>query len=99
MVAKKSSTTKKATSFWVIGKLYIIFTVTRYVVGELVSINDTWITLRDSAWVADTGRFNESLRTGKCVEIEPAPNGLTVVGVGSVVDAYLWTHEPLRMVI
>jgi hypothetical protein len=96
MVAKK---VVSKNSFWRIKQLYFIRTITMYVVGELVAIDEHEITLRDAAWIADTGRFNEALQTGKLNEVEPAPEGISIVGRGSIVDAYLWPHGPLRMVI
>jgi len=97
--AAKKRSIKTPKVFWMKGNLYIIFTVTRYIVGELVSIDDHEITLRDAAWIADTGRFSEAMRTGNCSEVEPAPDGLSIVGRGSIVDAYLWPHGPMRRMI
>jgi len=90
---------KKEETFWVIGQLYFIRTVTLYHVGELVSIDDHEITLRDAAWVVDTGRFSEALKTGQVAEVEPFPDGISVVGRGALVDAGRWPHPPLRSVI
>jgi hypothetical protein len=70
-----------------------------YILGELVSMDEHEITLRDAAWIADMGRFSEALLTGKCSEVEPAPEGLSIVGRGAIIDAYRWPHDPLRMVI
>ena len=99
MLSKKVSKKTGASKFWVIGKLYFIRTVTLYHVGELVAIDDHEITLRDTAWVVDTGRFAEALRTGQCAEVEPFQDGLTVVGRGALIDAGPWPHPPLRKVI
>jgi hypothetical protein len=96
----KTSKAKSAKSkFWIKGQLYFIRTVTMYLVGELVDIDEHEILLNDAAWVADTGRFNEMLRTGKCHEVEPCPDGLAVVGRGALVDAYPWAHGYLRIVV
>src|SRR5512147_1646426 len=90
--------TKKSDQLWVVGKMYFIRTVTMYYVGELVSVDDHEVVLRDAAWVADTGRFNEALRTGNISECEPFPDGLCGVGRGAIVDASIWAHGPLRKV-
>lgn len=95
----KRKTQKGKDKLWVVGQLYFIRTVTMYYVGELVSVDEHEVVLRDAAWVADTGRFNEALRTGRVSECEPFPDGICGIGRGAIVDASMWTHAPLRMVI
>jgi hypothetical protein len=95
---EKKKTSKKE-QLWLIGSRYFIRTVTMYYVGELVAIDDHEVTLRDAAWVADTGRFSDALRTGNVSECEPFPDGVCGIGRGSIVDASIWPHGPLRMVI
>ena len=92
------ATRKRQVSFWVPGQNYFIRTVTMYLVGELIAIDDHEITLKDAAWIADTGRFSDAMKTGKCAEVEPYPEGLMVVGRGALVDAGLWLHPLPRMV-
>ncbi len=72
---------------WVIGKKYFIRTVTMHLTGELISVGTQELVLKDAAWIADSGRFNEAIRdVTKCSEVEPfaAP---VIVGRGSIVDA------------
>ena len=72
---------------WEIGKKYFIRTVTMNLTGELVSISQQELVLKDAAWIADSGRFNEALRDiSKCDEVEPFEND-AIVGRGSIVDA------------
>jgi hypothetical protein len=107
MVTKKTSKSKRPTNKrtqkkavgWKIGKLYFIRTVTMYLVGELIAFDDHELILRDAAWVADTGRFAEAMRTGSLREVEPYPDGEVLVGRGAIVDAAPWPHGPLRMVV
>ena len=73
--------------FWVAGRAYLIRTVTMIDTGILVTIDDHEIILEDAAWIADTGRFNESLKTGIFAEVEPFPDGLVAIGRGSIIDA------------
>jgi hypothetical protein len=70
-----------------------------YLVGELIAFDDHELILRDAAWVADTGRFAEAMRTGSLREVEPYPDGEVLVGRGAIVDAAPWPHGPLRMVV
>ena len=93
--AKKSAAPK---NFWIIGKPYLIRTVTMIDTGILVSMNQHEIILKDAAWVADTGRFNEALKSGRFGEVEPFPDGLVAIGRGSIIDAVRISTAP-RMVI
>lgn len=72
---------------WEIGKNYLIRTVTMIDIGRLVAVTPTELVLVDAAWVADTGRFSECLKTGSYSEVEPFPDGRVIVGRGSVIDA------------
>jgi hypothetical protein len=78
---------KKENSSWEIGKKYFIRTVTMHLTGELIAIGDKELTLKDAAWIADSGRFNEALKDiNRCKEVEPFQD-IVIVGRGSIVDA------------
>ncbi len=85
--------------FWKRGEIYLIRTVTNYVLGRIVDLNERWILLEDAAWVASMGRFSEAMKTGKLDEVEPMPDGVWIVGVGSVVDGGPWKHGLRREVL
>ena len=73
---------------WEIGKCYLIRTVTMIQTGRCVAVHDKEICLEDAAWIADTGRFSDSLLTLDFSEVEPFPDGSVIlVGRGSIVDA------------
>lgn len=77
---------------WEIGKKYFIRTVTMHLTGELVSISAQELVLKNAAWIADSGRFNEAIRDiSKCSEVEPFANNV-IVGRGSIVDATVISH-------
>ena len=76
---------------WVIGRAYLIRTVTYFALGRLVHLGDKELMLEEASWVADTGRFHEALKSGKLVEVEPFPASL-IVGRGAIVDACEWQH-------
>ncbi len=76
---------------WVVGRAYFIRTVTMHVVGRLVSVCERELVLEDAAWVADSGRFNNALKTGALAEVEPFVDSV-IVGRGSIVDATEWRH-------
>jgi hypothetical protein len=76
-----------AQSPWEIGEAYLIRTVTMIDTGRLVAVTEHELVLEDAAWIADTGRFANCLKTGDFVEVEPFPEGRVIVGRGAVVDA------------
>ena len=82
------------TSPWCIGKAYLIRTVTMIQTGRLVAVTSQELVLEDAAWIADTGRFANALRTGEFAEVEPFPDGQVIVGRGAVIDAIQITVTP-----
>jgi len=71
---------------YVIGEKYFIRTVTHYFTGILEEVFETELVLSSCAWIADTGRFNEGLRTGFS-EVEPYPTDYVIIGRGALIDA------------
>ena len=80
---------------WVVGKSYFIRTVTMFLVGRLSAVFPGELVLEEAAWVADSGRFHDALKTGNLAEVEPflAP---VILGRGAIVDATEWSHSPVR---
>ena len=77
---------------WEVGKKYFIRTVTMHLTGELVSVSSHELVLKDAAWIADSGRFNEALKDiNNADEVEPFLNN-AIVGRGSIVDATVISH-------
>ena len=89
---------KQTVEFWEVGSAYLIRTVTMIDTGVLVQVGEHEIILKDAAWIADTGRFNESLKSGKFGEVEPFTDGLVAIGRGSIIDAVKISSAP-RIVI
>lgn len=78
-------------------KAIFIRTVTHYYTGRLVDQTATEFVLDEAAWIADTGRFSEFLRTGEPSEVEPYPGRVTV-NRGAIVDWCDWPHAlPRKM--
>lgn len=84
---------KGESSFFKIGKAYLIRTVTMINTGEVVAVNDQEILLKSAAWIADTGRYYDALSKGELKEVEPYPNGVCIIGRGAIVDAAEWTND------
>lgn len=105
MTTKKSSTksaatrtTKRPQSPLRVGNKVFLRAVTHYLTGEVVLVTRDEILLRHAAWVADTGRWADALRTGNLSEVEPYPDDLLVgVGRGALVDYCDWTHDLPRV--
>lgn len=74
-----------------VGKNYFIRTATYFCTGKLVAIYPQELVLETAAWIADTGRFNEALRTGNFHEVEPFVEPIIVNRMG-IIDATHWTH-------
>jgi hypothetical protein len=72
---------------WQIGAIYFIRTVTMADVGRLIAVTEHELVLEDAAWVADTGRFSEALRTDTYSEVEPFPDGHVIINRASIIDA------------
>lgn len=92
MAKSKTKTPPKSSNHsFEVGKCYLIRGVTMYYTGRLASISDTDLVLADAAWIADTGRFSDALRTGDLNEVEPFALPV-IVPRSSIVDATEWTH-------
>lgn len=62
-----------------LGKNVFIRTVTHHYTGNVTDVSALSLTLKDAAWIADDGRFNESLKDpDKFNEVEPFFNPVTV---------------------
>lgn len=85
--------TKKAVKGgpWKLGQKYLIRTVTMFLTGQLVAIHEHELVLDCAAWVADTGRFHDALKSATLNEVEPMGDGV-IVGRGAIVDAAPWMH-------
>jgi hypothetical protein len=73
-------------TFFEIGENYLIRTVTMIVAGKVIAVNASELKLSDAAWIADTGRFSDALRTCQFNEVEPFHSDV-IVGRGGLIDA------------
>ena len=79
-------------SFFTVGQAYLIRTVTHYYTGRIEKVNSAELLLSDAAWIADTGRYSDSLQSGTLNEIEPIVGSL-ILSRGAIVDAAPWSHS------
>lgn len=75
-----------------IGKAYLIRTVTMHYTGRVVEVTDSDVVLEEAAWIADTGRYANSLVNGTLNEVEPYPERVSVCR-GAMVDFAEWEHQ------
>lgn len=76
------------------GTNVFIRTVTHYFTGKVERVTKSWIILSSAAWIADTGRFADALRSGSLNEVEPYPDDAIVrVNRDGVIDIANWKHE------
>jgi len=82
-----SSAQPPPASDFIPGKAYFIRTVTHAYTGRCVRCGPQFVILTDAAWIADTGRFADAMKSGDYSEIEPWPDGREVgIGLGSICD-------------
>jgi hypothetical protein len=77
-----------------IGQPYLIRTVTMTTTGRVVSVSRHEVVVEDAAWIPDTGRFCDALKTGKYSEVEPFPDGQVIIGRASIIDAVRVNETP-----
>lgn len=78
---------------YVIGKNYLVRTVTMIVSGELKAVYPSELVFKDAAWIADTGRFHDNLKSCEFNEVEPFINDV-IVGRGAIVDVTIIEKLP-----
>ena len=76
-----------------VGHNVFIRTVTMYYTGHVEKISGKFMILSGAAWVADTGRFSDALKTGNVSEVEPM--GDTMVNIDSIIDISSWRSNLL----
>lgn len=82
---------------WVVGKKYLVRTVTMYVCGLLARVTPLELIFTDAAWIPDCGQYHDALKNGELSEVEPV-EGDYIVGRLAIVDAAEWRHELPRSV-
>lgn len=77
-----------------IGKTYMFRTGTVINTGVVVRVTSQEIVIKDAAWIADTGRFSDALKSGDFSEVEPFPDGEVIVGRNFIADACKISKAP-----
>ena len=75
-------------SFWIVGQHYFIRTATYHQTGRLVKIEGPELIFDNAAWIADSGRFTDAMKSGEFSEVEVWPDDRRVlINRSSVIDA------------
>ena len=80
---------------FIIGKSYLIRTVTYHLLGKIEKVSGNFLVLSDACWVADSGRFSKAIKDGELNEVEFV--GDAIVSMTAIVDGFPWLHKlPLQ---
>lgn len=84
-----------------VGTAYLFRTIGYHWLGKVASIRGKFLVLEDATWVADTGRYSESL-SGKIAELssselEPSPRPV-VLNTDHITDAVSWPFQIPKVV-
>lgn len=73
-----------------VGGKYFFRTVTYHSVGKVIGLMGKFVRLEGASWIADSGRFSETIKRGTISEYEHV--GQMLVNMESVVDLFPWEH-------
>lgn len=75
-----------------IGEKVFIRTATHYLTGRITAITGKFLTLKDAAWIADTGRFMQAIEEGKLSKIEPVTCDVRV-NTEAIIYCFNWRFD------
>jgi hypothetical protein len=78
-----------------VGTKVFVRTVTHIFTGLVVETSEEEVAIEDACWVADTGRYADTLKKGEfgsSGELEPYPSGRVVLNRGAFIDWCVWEH-------
>jgi len=87
---KKESVAEKRSDKhpFIIGKNYLIRTVTMIYTGRLEAVYDNELVISTASWIPDSGRWQQAVENGNFSEVEPYPkDSLVVIGRQAILDA------------
>jgi hypothetical protein len=92
---RKALFTEPDANLWEEGECVFIRTVTYHLIGKIIKViksgSKEWLVLDNASWVADSGRFTQSINDGTLNEVEPV--GCVVrVNTDSITDVFVWSH-------
>lgn len=85
-----------------VGDGVLLMTDTFYWIGRVKKLGNTAVILEEAAWIADLGRFQNSMANGMSAinEAEPVPgNGVMAVMNEHIRTILPWNHSLIRIII
>ena len=76
-----------------VGKKWFFRTVTYHFIGEVVGVFGSFVQLKNASWVAESGRFMDTILKGTLNEVEPIKKVDWYVNMSTVIDFGLWRHS------
>ena len=73
------------------GEKFYFRTVTYHLTGRVKKVIGHILELENAAWIADSGRFMNTIKEGKLNEVEPV--GRAYINIDSVTDFFPWKHS------
>ena len=75
---------------FIVGANYMLRTITMIYTGKLVAVYNKYLVLTNVAWIADTGRWADTVKTGDFNEVEPYPEKMRVnINVDTLLDSFI----------
>lgn len=74
-----------------IGGKFFFRTVTYHMTGLVIKRIGNILKLENAAWIADSGRFMDCIKSGELNEVEPV--GYAYLNLSTVVDFFEWKHD------
>jgi len=74
-----------------VGEKFYFRTVTYHLTGRVKKVIGHILELENAAWIADSGRFMNTIKEGKLNEVEPV--GRAYINIDSVTDFFPWKHK------
>jgi len=74
---------------FVVGKNYMIRTITMIYTGKLVEVFEKELVLTECAWIPETKRWTDTCKNGEFEEVEPYPKEKKIIiGRDAILDAF-----------
>jgi len=74
-----------------VGQKLFIRTVNYHHIGKVEKQVGEFLFMKDTVWVADSGRFMNAIKDGELKEVEPVGNWY--VSINAITDFGIWEHE------
>ena len=75
-----------------VGRNMFFRTVTYHLIGKVVKIIGNYFELKNASWIADSGRFMNTIETGNLDEVEPIKTKW-YVNISTCTDFGIWKNE------